>query len=116
MNIITRREKIANVAQAWKKQYYERNKWIYNTQGDKEAKYNRLMRLPSDATEHDIEEIIGNDSWTGVDCNICEDEHCIAVIGLGRSAEYGEPLAWVCLACLQEAAISLKTVVDNDIL
>jgi len=116
MNIITRREKIANVAQAWKRQYYNGCKWSYNNDNDKEAKYNRLMHLPSDATEHDIEEIIGNDSWTGVGCDICEDEHCVAVIGLSWSAEYGEPLAWVCLACLQEAAISLETVVDNDIL
>ena len=34
---------------------------------------------------------------------------------LGWSDERGEPLAWVCLGCLQEAARSLETVIDNDI-
>ena len=114
MNIITRREKIANVAQAWKRQYYDGRRWTYKA--DHQVTYNRLMQLSPNATEHDVEEIIGNDSWTGVECNICEDEHCVAVIGLGWSDEHGEPLAWACLACLQEAATSLETVIDNDIL
>ena len=65
MNIITRREKIANVAQAWKKQYYNGRRWPYKA--DHQVTYNRLSQLPSDATERDVEKIIGNDSWTQVE-------------------------------------------------
>lgn len=76
MQTITKSDIIRDVAKTWGKRYlYGRN------QKDKQI-YNKLLNLPSDATETDIYNIIGNYSWTRLQCDECgEDANIVVCIG-----------------------------------
>ena len=64
------------------------------------AIYNRLIKLPPDAPEDDITEIIGNYSWTRLWCDQCRRDVAEVV---DFDFEIGEQAVRLCGACLDQA-------------
>lgn len=98
---ITRKTKAADTAARWKYQY----ETAVETPGDPastsdpKAKYQRLVTLGLNPDPDDVDEIIGNPSWTEVDpCDECGVELDI-LIGIGAGCES----VALCKSCLNLA-------------
>ena len=108
VDVITTRKRIPDVAARWKAQYFQRERWMITSMGDTEEVYWKLRDLDTvRATEDDVEDIIGNRSWTRVTC-----EHCgldvEAVVVLGETPDYDSATAHVCEACLVAALDAIR--------
>ena len=101
MKAITKKLLIKIVADRWRKQYPRGHR----SGSDKNEIYRQLCKLPANATEEDIERIVGNSSWTENECDEC-GEDCNLVIIVGEELTYESSTAGICLVCL-EKAISL---------
>src|SRR5687767_5398271 len=100
--LITERDKIRGVAQAWRNQYLYNGRWR-REDNDKRVIYERLCRLnPETATADDVTKIIGNSSWTAINCNNC-DECVTRAVQLGDEPDYESATAIVCGPCLKDA-------------
>lgn len=105
MKIITKESKIASVADRWKKQYSHGDKWdTYLHSRGRTAReiWKQLKSLRPGSSEDDIQEIIGNRSWTSIECDECGME-CDLVVRLGRDLDYAEHTAEICIPCLERA-------------
>ncbi len=98
MEIISKKDKIANICQRWKNQYYKNEKWLYD---DKFKILNELSQADL-LTEEKIYEIIGNKSWTENICEECEKD-CDILIQLGEEPDYESATVCVCKDCLNKA-------------
>lgn len=108
MTIITIRDRIRTVAKRWAEQYKVKHgpdaqRWT--------SIENRLFALDVEtATEADIKAIIGNDSWTDVNCDVCGKD-AGTVVSMERPPSYIDPdfppdpdtVACVCRPCLLAA-------------
>lgn len=94
MNLITK--SIKDVLKKWREQYPK-------GENDKDAIYDKLCRLPENATENDIASVIGNSSWTLSKCDECKQESDV-VIMLGDDPDYESNTASICPQCLLKAA------------
>jgi hypothetical protein len=76
----------------------------------------RLRQLDlSRATEADVEAIVGNRSWTALQCAECNRE-CDTAIEFGGDPAAGTPPVWICPACLSRAYVEITgTPVPADI-
>lgn len=106
--IITTRDRIRGVAKRWAEQYKvkrgpDAERWT--------AIENRLAALDVEtATAADVKAIIGNDSWTDVNCDVCGKD-AGTVVSMERPPSYVDPdfppdpdvVACVCRACLVAA-------------
>lgn len=95
MNIISKKNLIANVSKRWDEQY--RN----TGSKDKILKGERL-RTEKPTTEEQIKKIIGNDSWTRNHCHECGNDSEIT-IQLGQEPDYESATANICPVCLKKA-------------
>ena len=108
MILLTTRTKIRSVADRGKEQYCRGDRWCEAWRGRKPADviYKRLAALDVEtATAADVEEIIGNDSWTVIDCDEC-GERVPAVVRVGYDPDYESSMnstALVCADCLRRA-------------
>lgn len=110
MKVITKRELIENIAERWKNQWCYNGRWSYD---DKLVIYNKLIKLDTEvATEEDIKNIIGSNSWTSCRCGECnEDKQSIIVVG--EEPDYDSATACLCLNCV-EGALKLLQRMEND--
>ena len=69
MRVVTKKEKIKNVAEEWKEQYYVGGKWRCGE--GMRLVYEALIR-EQPKTEREVARIIGNNSWTENICEACE--------------------------------------------
>lgn len=95
MKIITERVLIKEVAKRWKEQYPNSEQDIYQ----------KLKLLNKEtATAKDVENIIGNSSWTNIPrCDECGQETEI-VIQLGEEPDYeSSTIVIICEDCLKQA-------------
>jgi len=102
MKKITKNQKIDNVLVRWNRQYkdYESTAKLLNrTVGNIRA---LLSNLPKDATEKQVEDIIGNSSWTSNECNECGKDDD-TVIRLGTDQDYEPNVFDICIKCLNKA-------------
>lgn len=91
MEYVTKRILIQNVAKCWKAQYPNSKQDIHAA----------LLALDlNTATEDDVFKVIGNDSWTKIDCFHCKAFIDEAVF-LKTTYEYG-PTSF-CKDCIQKA-------------
>lgn len=99
--LISERDKIRGVAKRWASQYKD-----YNG-GDPEGKKaitRKLSKLnPETATPDDVERIIGNRSWTNIQCAQCEAHVPVAAQFTGYDDSFE-----LCLGCVRAAAIDLE--------
>jgi len=106
MKLEKKKELIKNVAARFKESYFVKGVWVYNRDGNKESIYNNLVsKKPK--TEEDIEEIIGNDSWTSNRCNQCRNETDV-LIRLGEEPDWESNTFFICKDCLEKAINLIK--------
>ena len=100
--MVTRQGQVATVAERWKAQYHTREGWTQVMGGSSRDYYDRLAALDlSTATTDDVKAIIGNDSWTYLDCGGC-GKGADAVVLFG--ADDGDESFLLCRACLTTGA------------
>lgn len=95
MKTLTREKHIASVPSRWKKQYGYGH-WLNHK--DKQDIQNKLDKtLPC---KEEFDKIIGNSSWTSLECNSCgKDVEIVVFVKSRGSEEYGESA--FCKECLE---------------
>lgn len=90
INLLTRQDVVADVAERWREQYPE-------GEPDRDEIYECLVsRKPS--TVEAVEEIIGNDSWTILECDVCDERRDAVVMFDNRTTDYGTRICQDCLS------------------
>ena len=94
MKIITRQDVLQGVPARWREQYPTSREEIYK----------KLLAIidSGNYTESQIDAIIGNDSWTSLVCDEC-DQEAELIIHLGEEPDYESKTLFLCLACLKKA-------------
>ena len=107
MRTVTARDRIREAPEKWRLTYFRNEKWrevtlgVGRTKQSAKAIYDRLGELDTRvASRDDVANIIGNRTWTNIECDECgEDELSEAVI----VAVSSEARATLCRPCLQRA-------------
>lgn len=106
MKFTTQRDVIRNVANRWRQQYPQGKAYWPR---DSEETYTALVALDKEtATPEQIAKIIGNESWTRLRCDECEED-VTALLTVGEEPDYESATASICLSCLEKAASYLPT-------
>ena len=102
ITLLTRADKIKGVVDRWELQYYINNRGIWMTSQhmklQPEGKWEKLKELPENAKREDVEKIIGNKSWTEIDCDICRKDVESALIFTGEDNH----TRTICEKCLKK--------------
>lgn len=115
MKTITRKTLAATAAERWKEQYSNSLDWeVFRHSQPRRDTYNELLALGPNPSPNDIDETIGNDSWTSVPrCSECSSRpDC--VVEIGEEPDYESSTAWMCRKCLRAAIEELGTVPIPD--
>jgi len=97
MNTITKQQKIKQITEHWRGQYFCNGTWKY-CKGGAELIFNQLRQLGAKATEDKIAAIIGNYSWTQNNCDECgQDSEIVATF-----TEDAEQVTYICPDCLRK--------------
>lgn len=97
ISLTHRQEVIDSAVERFERQYGDVRYLMHS------AKVGPLKALKKDETYADeIDRIIGNDSWTKIECDEC-GERVETVANLGTDHEWGGPAASVCEECLSKA-------------
>lgn len=102
MERVTLRAKCAGVAQKWREQYFVNKCWGTTQRGSSRDVYEKLIELGPSPTSVQIADVIGNDSWTHVRCDECEQPQ-ERVIRLGQRPDYDVSTIYICDECLNRA-------------
>lgn len=107
--VLTKREVIQGVPERWKQQYFGLDGWRSTRADNREDTYHALKALDlASCTEADIEAVIGNRSWTRLECDGCEREvDKICFLRSHSQNEYGS-----CSYCKDCLAGALKAIED----
>lgn len=71
MRVITSHEKAAVAADKWFDQYYNGGNWHGLNGSTTKTTYQKLRDLGKNPDPDKVNEVIGNTSWTTVDCETC---------------------------------------------
>jgi hypothetical protein len=93
MKILTEQSKCKGIVNEWIRQYGK---------NEKRGILHKLQKLKGVGTPKEIADIIGNDSWTSLDCSEC-GEKVGDVIVLGEPQDYESYTAYICKKCLTKA-------------
>ncbi len=96
MKLHTIRTRVRGVARAWHQQYGA------TPAPDKAEIGRRLDALEANATAKEVEDIIGNDTWTTLDCDECKRK-VAAVVEIGDPSRDSYERRDVCKKCLRTA-------------
>jgi hypothetical protein len=100
---IESRQRLANmVAERWLKAYLKDDQWMHIKSGNSQDKYIKLKELGDNPDPDEVDKIIGNESWTRVQCDNCNGKFETAV-WIGEKLYYESRTALVCLQCLNDA-------------
>jgi hypothetical protein len=100
--IMTRAEQVAGVPARWERQYERYFSHDPEDTKRKQAITSALLSLPDGFTGDEVDEIIGNTSWTRLACDHCGRDSK-ALVSLGD-----DPYVSVCARCLSLAVSALK--------
>lgn len=103
MKTMTVEDRIANVADRWKAQYFG-SQWMSVRMMDV---WSKLKALPENATAAQVAAIVGNDTWTSIRCYEC-GQHVEVVIVLNETEDYNTFA--ICEGCLNAAQILLHSL------
>lgn len=111
--ILTKRHLIQAVADRWKSQYAPFKDGpmpLFSVRNNLRKPlmpaevYAALEALDKDtATEQQVTDIIGNDSWTRLVCDCCKND-VSAIMELGDAPDYESRTIYICQQCLKTAA------------
>lgn len=109
MKKITRETLAASAAARWREQYR------YRAQDRHQQTGRALKKLGQCPTPDDVDEVIGNDSWTQVPtCSECRKDPTDFVVEVGEKEDYESRTAFLCGACIGELAkFSLKDTIGE---
>lgn len=107
MRVVSRAAKAKGVAHSWYCTYFNKSSGWCTTRTigsllTKEETYKAIVALGENPDPDAIDALIGNRSWTQVDCEEC-GAHSNESIGLGEDYEVGGPDVLVCRPCLRKA-------------
>lgn len=107
MKIITRQTQANEAAERWKIQYHSQIA-DGRLKNDRKDVYNKLVALGSTPNPDDVDEAIGNKSWT--ECMECTECYSISdiIIQVGQEQDYDSMTAYLCPKCLRKAIKLLK--------
>lgn len=100
MRLYTPKDSIATIAERWRRQYYHAasDTW-YNGGVNKLSREDIYIKLQTVTTIEEIDELIGNDTWTTRMCAECrEPVRTWIVLGERYNSEYAQ-----CLPCTEQA-------------
>ena len=101
MRLITRAELAKRAAARWKGQYQNWDfTWKYDS--GKETSYNSLLALGENPAPNDVDDVIGNGSWTDIRCDECYS-HVESAMQVGEEPDYESATALICKPCLLKA-------------
>jgi hypothetical protein len=106
MEFVFRTQKIAEAPQRWAEQYKD---W---RSADKTAITAKLLSLPIGFTAKDVNDIIGNTSWTALRCDECGTDSEV-LVGLGRDNEHNCASAYVCRRCITGSCAALGAAINT---
>jgi hypothetical protein len=96
IQVITERDRIKQVVSSWSHTY---SGGSYGK--DKLEILERLKQLDlNKATAKEIENIIGNSSWTDLKCNECE-KYVKKVVQVGEEPDYESATVFLCVKCIK---------------
>jgi hypothetical protein len=98
-------EFVQQVPSRWKKAYSQNGDYGFGNDTREQA-YQRLVALPPHATAHDVEQIVGNDTWVGASCKACNN-WTVEVCEVGDPPGYDNDTIRLCPSC---AAILAQTL------
>lgn len=107
IRLVTREEKGAGAAQAWKEQYFDQQTglWRSTAYGPSHKTYRRIQRCKGNPDA--IEKAIGNNSWTTSYCDNCGEASPVVVEMFELSPEN---TANYCKECIRKAAVLLGLI------
>lgn len=103
MELLTRQMLANQAASRWKEQYSHQGKWTYVTCGNAADVYHRLASLGDSPSPKQVDEVIGNGSWTSLKCNECSG-NVDSVVIVGEPMDYDSSTAYICGPCLCRAS------------
>ena len=104
MKILTVQE-LANTAKdSWRRQYFYDGSWKHGS--DKKTVYENLVSLGENPTPSQINEVIGNSSWTSLECSVCNKEVDTVVILSGYDSNL-----YICKKRLNKCSRLVRSVV-----
>ena len=104
MKILTVQE-LANTAKdRWKRQYFHSGVWKHGV--DKNTVYKNLVDLGENPTPEQINEVIGNNSWTRLECSVCNKEVDTVVILSCYDSDF-----YICKKCLNKCSRLVRDAV-----
>lgn len=71
MKLITRQLLANRIAEVWKDRYFYGSGWYHTMGFDAEIIHNKLVALGSNPNPDAVDSIIGNNSWTRIECDAC---------------------------------------------
>lgn len=99
MEIVSRKSKAASTAERWARQYGINDGISTSALGSMYEKYNRLVDLGHSPDPDDVDNVLGNKSWTRLDCDECGWAVDVAM-QLGNDDVDG---VFICYRCLEKA-------------
>ena len=101
MELITRQMLANKAADKWNRSYGPNfRSYVF---GDTRAVYQQLAALGPTPNPDDVDQIIGNDSWTSPgSCHECGQKKAV-LVELGEEPDYESHNATICVDCLQAA-------------
>jgi len=107
--LLTRRAIIGCVAERWRAQYCHAGQWSECMGGPASAIYDKLVALDLETAGRDVvDEIIGNHSWTAIQCDGCQRDVARAA-QVGQLPDYDSATVVLCADCLA-LAVELLSV------
>ena len=73
--------------------------------------YGELLALGPDPSDHQIEKVIGNCSWTSLQCDVCRRAKLPVVVDVG--AGRGHATTRLCIACIREALVAAEEALSG---
>ncbi len=104
--VITERQLILGVAKRWREAYCYKGSWQY---GDgKGETYKKILKMDlSLASAEDVAGVLGNGSWTRLECDECRMPQKI-VRECGQPSDYESATAHLCESCLRGALAEIE--------
>ncbi len=105
MNILIRQQLAHQTPSRWKRAYVDRlGDWVSN---DKKGIYDRLIALGKNPIPEQVDEIIGNSSWTRLVCHECKASVGKVII-LGEPGDYESATVHLCWSCIKKAHETMR--------
>lgn len=98
--IITKSQVVADVPDNWARQYDAR---VFRVSEEQKEITSKLRSLPKGFTAEQVDEIVGNKSWTRIFCEECEEE--VDAVAEFKSSER---FVHVCEVCIRKAGIAIR--------